>query len=98
MTLILASIRPHDLVLTADGRSSTMSNGKVNQIDDHYQKLLPIPDHSMAYHHTLMTQAIDAKVDPNTVDGMVHELVITPAEWKWTQPPTAPPDTQSATR
>jgi hypothetical protein len=229
MTLIIASIRPHDLVLTSDGRSTTMANGKVDRIDDHYQKLFPIPDHPVviahmgvndiggepvrkflgkfiaqvnvgnftiseladelrqhshaairarlkekdlrnlhwgvnlwvagfsfheeapsmielfwkysddvlrteertfsptyvvpggdgkdqiaavdwhnvagksveevrAYHHTLMKQAIDAKVDPNSVGGRVHELVITPAKWRWTQPPTAAAETQPGTR
>jgi hypothetical protein len=45
MTLIIASVRQHDLVLTSDGRSTTMRNGKVAGVDDRYQKLFPIPDH-----------------------------------------------------
>jgi len=45
MTLMLASIRPSDVVITADGRSTTRTNGRVAGVDDHFQKLYPIPDH-----------------------------------------------------
>ena len=51
MTLILASIRPHDVVLTADGRSSTIDKGTVVRIDDHFQKLFPIPHHPVVIAH-----------------------------------------------
>jgi len=222
MTLILASVRPHDVLLTADGRSTTIINGAVAGIDDHCQKLFPIPGHPVViahmgenqlgggpvqkflgqfiaslnvgnftisgiddelrqyahaairarfkalgsprwgvnlwvagfsfheeapslievfwkqtqdvltteerhfaptfvvpggdgknqirhvdwhniagkslddvrgYHRILMEQAINANVNPNTVGGMIHELVITPAEWQWIQRPNSPPDT-----
>lgn len=51
MTLILASIRPHDVILTADGRSTTIDEGKVERIDDHFQKLFPIPHHPVVIAH-----------------------------------------------
>jgi hypothetical protein len=34
-----------------------------------------------------MDEAMNAKVEFNSVGGHVHELVITRAEWKWTLPP-----------
>ncbi|HEX2973312.1 MAG TPA: hypothetical protein VHP11_13335 [Tepidisphaeraceae bacterium] len=218
MTLIVASIRPQDVALTADGRSTTSTNGVVTGVDDAFQKLFPIPDHPVvighmgenrlanqplrdflhhfvqhlntgnltileiadelchyahaairtrlkslgnpkfgcnlwvagfglhekqpklvetfwrfkddalmieerqhgplsvvlggdgkqqislpdwhavegksveevrAYHLSLMNQAMQAKVEPNTVGGHIHEIVITPAECRWTQPPKA---------
>ncbi|HSU66880.1 MAG TPA: hypothetical protein VLJ39_08420 [Tepidisphaeraceae bacterium] len=231
MTLIIASVRPHDIVLTADGRSETIVKGVVTGVDDHYQKLFPIPDHPVviahmgenllggkpvkaflakfiaglntgnftiqeiadqlrayahpairarlnalgkprfgvnlwvagfgshdegpsvietfwkysdeslltterrfspfcvvpggdgqfeiskvdwheiqgksvdevrAYHHRIMEQALHAKTDNNSVGGRIHELVITPASWRWTEPPDGTPvekatTTQSAT-
>ena len=51
MTLIVASIRPDDVVLTADGRSVTMEKGTVAAVNDHFQKLFPIPDHPVAIAH-----------------------------------------------
>ena len=45
MTLMIASIRPADLVLTADGRSTTRTKGVVSGVNDHFQKLFPVPDH-----------------------------------------------------
>jgi hypothetical protein len=216
MTLMLGSVRPNDVVLTADGRSTTRTKGVVTKIDDCFQKLFPVPDHPVAignlgenhldgkpigeflagfmrqlnagnlsleqisdelrcyahpavrrrlkslniqdlrcgrwvagfggrdehprlvenfwhwkgdtlscderqflptsivaggdgqkethpvdlkaelgksleevraYHQSLMDEALNAKVDFNSVGGHVHELVITRSEWKWTQPP-----------
>jgi hypothetical protein len=40
-----------------------------------------------AYHAQLMHEAITAPVDPNTVGGDIHELLITPEKWEWTIPP-----------
>jgi hypothetical protein len=51
MTLIVASIRPRDVVLTSDGRSITSTNGTITGVDDHYQKLFPIPDHPVVIAH-----------------------------------------------
>jgi hypothetical protein len=39
------------------------------------------------YHRSLMNEAMNAKVEFNSVGGHVHEVVITRAEWKWTLPP-----------
>lgn len=222
MTLILASVRPHDLVLTSDGRSTTLRDGRVERINDRYQKLFPVPQHPLVlahmgendightpirefldkfvrslnvgnytiqeiadklreyahapirarfretknpawgvnlwiagvgyheegpsmielfwkmtdgvlrteerrflptavvpggdgqdqighvdwrridrksvdevsrYHDSLMREAIAAKVEPNSVGGMVHEVVITAEHWRWTRPPENPPAT-----
>ncbi len=43
-----------------------------------------------AYHKALMDEAMQAAVKPNSVGGHVHELVITPEKWRWTQPPEEP--------
>ncbi|HZL34107.1 MAG TPA: hypothetical protein VFC78_02280 [Tepidisphaeraceae bacterium] len=51
MTLIVGSIRAHDVILTADGRSTRMENGVVTAIDDHFQKLFPIPAHPVVIAH-----------------------------------------------
>lgn len=51
MTLIVASIRPHDVILTADGRSTTMKDGVVTGVNDHFQKLFPIPEHPIVIAH-----------------------------------------------
>jgi len=51
MTLMLASIRPYDVVLTADGRSTTRTKGVVTGIDDRFQKLFPVPDHPVVIGH-----------------------------------------------
>jgi len=40
------------------------------------------------YHQKLMDEALNAKVDNNTVGGQVHELLITRNEWKWLRKPT----------
>jgi hypothetical protein len=47
-------------------------------------------EEAQAYHAKLMKAACDANVKNNTVGGHVHELVITPAKWEWTQPPKKP--------
>jgi hypothetical protein len=227
MTLMLGSVRPNDVVLTADGRSTTRTKGVVTKIDDRFQKLFPVPDHPVVignlgenhldgkpvgefladfmrqlnagnstleqisdqlrcfahpavrrrlkavnagdlrcgfwvagfgageehprlvenfwkwkdqvlscderqflpiaiveggdgqkqihpadwrvekdetveqvrdYHKTMMDQAINAKVEFNSVGGHVHELVITPSEWKWTQPPPEQEDERASTQ
>jgi hypothetical protein len=51
MTLLIASIRRADVVLTADGRCTHRANGKVTSFDDHYQKIHPIPEHPLAVAH-----------------------------------------------
>ncbi len=51
MTLIIASVRKQDVILTSDGRSTTRTNGKVTGINDSLQKLFPIPDHPVVIGH-----------------------------------------------
>jgi hypothetical protein len=51
-----------------------------------------------AYHQSMMDEAINAKVDSNSVGGHVHELVITRAEWKWTLPPLPKEETEPSTQ
>ena len=51
MTLMIASVREKDLVLTADGRSTTRKDGVVTGVDDAFQKLFPIPDHPLVVAH-----------------------------------------------
>ncbi len=51
MTLIIASLRRHDLILTADGRSTTRTNGKVTGVKDSTQKLFPVPEHPVVIAH-----------------------------------------------
>lgn len=51
MTLLIASIRRAEVVLTADGRCTHRANGKVTSIEDNYQKLHPIPEHPLAIAH-----------------------------------------------
>jgi len=56
MTLLIASIRPRDVLVTADGRCTVRGRGadgtlRVTSIDDHYQKLHPVPDHPIVVAH-----------------------------------------------
>jgi hypothetical protein len=51
MTLLIASIRPQDALVTADGRCTVRTNGVVTGVDDHYQKLHPVPDHPILIAH-----------------------------------------------
>lgn len=51
MTLILASIRPSDVVMTSDGRSTLVDKGQVVSTYDRYQKLFPIPHHPVVLAH-----------------------------------------------
>lgn len=51
MTLILTSVRPADVVITADGRSILWRNGQPDQINDRLQKIFPVPDHPLAIVH-----------------------------------------------
>jgi hypothetical protein len=51
MTLILTSIRPADVVVTADGRSILWKDGKPAQVNDRLQKIFPVPDHPLAVMH-----------------------------------------------
>src|SRR4051794_32915559 len=52
MTLIIASIRPADVTLTADGRCTHRNaQGAVTGYEDDYQKLHPVPDHPIALAH-----------------------------------------------
>ena len=51
MTLIIGSVREHDMVLTSDGRSTTRVNGKVTAVHDTLQKLFPVPDHPVVIAH-----------------------------------------------
>ena len=51
MTLLIASIRPRDIVVTADGRSTTWTNGKVTAVFDTLQKIFPVPDHPLFIAH-----------------------------------------------
>jgi hypothetical protein len=51
MTLLIASIRPADVLLTADGRCQKSAAGKVTAVEDDYQKLHPLADHPLAVAH-----------------------------------------------
>lgn len=73
MTLILASIRPNDVVLTADGRSITLDNGRVVGIDDHYQKLFPVPDHPLVIAH-MGENLLDGKPVKNFLHPFIRHL------------------------
>lgn len=42
------------------------------------------------YHATLMQEAMTAKIEPNTVGGPIHELIITREGWAWTHRPPKP--------
>lgn len=48
MTLIITSIRADAIVMTADGRSIVRTGPAVTRVDDRFQKLFPIPEHSVA--------------------------------------------------
>lgn len=45
MTLIVTSIRPADVVITADGRSTRTDGKSVVQVIDTFQKIFPVPEH-----------------------------------------------------
>ena len=49
MTLIIATIQQAAILITSDGRSTLIRDGVVAGIDDHYQKLMPMPDHSLVF-------------------------------------------------
>jgi hypothetical protein len=51
MTLLIATIRPQDALVTADGRCTIRSKGVVTRVDDHYQKIHPVPDHPLLIAH-----------------------------------------------
>lgn len=51
MTFIVGTVRAEEVVLTADGRSTTTTNGAVTAVDDRYQKLYPVPDHPIVVAH-----------------------------------------------
>jgi hypothetical protein len=51
MTLLIASIRRADVVLTADGRSTRRTDGVVTGVDDRYVKIHPVPEHPLAVAH-----------------------------------------------
>ena len=51
MTLLIASIRRAEVVLTADGRCTHRANGVVTSIEDDYQKLHPVPEHPLVVAH-----------------------------------------------
>jgi hypothetical protein len=51
MTLLIATIRPQDALVTADGRSTLRAKGVVTGVDDRYQKIHPIPDHPLLIAH-----------------------------------------------
>lgn len=48
MTLIVTSLRDDDLLVTADGRSRTMFDGRVTGMIDNYQKIFPLPGQPLA--------------------------------------------------
>lgn len=60
--------------------------GQIDKVDWHQVDGKSVDD-VRAYHHALMDQAINAKVEHNEVGGAIHELLITPADWRWTQGP-----------
>jgi len=69
MTLLLASVRPADLLLTADGRVLHRNGaGAVVGIDDAARKLFPVPDHPVvvAHHglHPVQGRPMDRFLDP----------------------------------
>lgn len=52
MTLILTTLRPDDITITSDGRSTEKNTkGETTRIVDTLQKVFPVPDHPLAICH-----------------------------------------------
>jgi hypothetical protein len=94
-----------DQVLSCDERQffplSIIEGGdgqkQIHPADWHIEKDKSI-EQVREYHKSLMDEAMNAKVEFNSVGGHVHELVITRAEWKWTLPPLPPATEGSSTK
>jgi hypothetical protein len=51
MTLIVTSLRPDDIVITADSRATLETDGKLAGVVDRVQKIFPMPDHPVVVAH-----------------------------------------------
>lgn len=51
MSLVIASVRPADIVISADSRCTVTENGVIKRVDDHFQKIFPIRDHPVVIAH-----------------------------------------------
>ena len=51
MTFIVTSLRPHDIVMSADSRAMVEKDGKFAGVVDTFQKIFPVPDHSVVVAH-----------------------------------------------
>jgi len=51
MTFIVTSLRPHDIVITADSRATLENGGKFAGVLDTFQKIFPVPDHPVVLAH-----------------------------------------------
>ena len=74
MTLIIAALRRHDLILTADGRSTTRTNGKVTGINDSLQKLFPVRDHPVVIGHLGVNNLHDGGPIDHLIANFVAQL------------------------
>jgi hypothetical protein len=74
--------RAADIILAGDGKK------------DLHPRLRDIEEASVetveSVNGKLMDAALNAKVEPNSVGGHVHEVLVTPWGWKWTKPPVKP--------
>ena len=51
MTLIITTIRPHDIIVTSDSRATLEKGDAVTGVIDTYQKIFPSPDHPVVISH-----------------------------------------------
>jgi hypothetical protein len=51
MTFIVTSLRPDDIVITADSRATLENGGKFAGVLDTFQKIFPVPDHPVVIAH-----------------------------------------------
>jgi len=51
MTFIVTSLRPQDIVITADSRATIITDGKFTGVIDTFQKIFPVPDHPVVISH-----------------------------------------------
>jgi len=80
LTAVELAWKPNSIVTGGDGKKHLRSLS-AQQVDDE-----PI-EQVRQYHRSLMDDALKADIEPNTVGGHVHELLITPSGWKWTIEP-----------
>lgn len=72
--------KPPSIIFGGDGKQH-LRKVDARAVDDE-----PI-DQVREYHRGLMDDAMKAKIEPNSVGGHVHELLITPSGCKWTIEP-----------